>query len=130
VANLITTVEQAKARENGHWPQIAGRADRRRRAKYPVIGITGTGGSGKSSLTDELIQRMLHDLKTSGWPSSAPIPSRRKTGGALLGDRIRMNAIGSPRVYMRSLATRRLATPKFRVGMPDAVRWPRRPGST
>lgn len=72
----------------------------------PVLGITGTGGSGKSSLVDELVRRFLSDFddKTIGIVSVDP--SKRKTGGALLGDRIRMNAIDSPRVYMRSLATR------------------------
>jgi len=71
-----------------------------------VLGITGTGGSGKSSLVDELVRRFLIDYpeKTIGLISVDP--SKRKTGGALLGDRIRMNAINSPRVYMRSLATR------------------------
>jgi methylmalonyl-CoA mutase len=77
------------------------------RRTVPVIGITGTGGAGKSSLTDELILRMLHDLKTARVAVISSDPSRRKTGGALLGDRIRMNAINSDRVYMRSLATRR-----------------------
>ncbi|MUU78070.1 methylmalonyl-CoA mutase family protein [Winogradskyella endarachnes] len=72
----------------------------------PVLGITGTGGAGKSSLVDELVRRFLNDFpeKTIGLISVDP--SKRKTGGALLGDRIRMNAINSPRVYMRSLATR------------------------
>ncbi len=72
----------------------------------PVLGITGTGGAGKSSLVDELVRRFLIDFpeKTIGLISVDP--SKRKTGGALLGDRIRMNAINSPRVYMRSLATR------------------------
>ncbi len=73
----------------------------------PVLGITGTGGSGKSSLTDELIRRFRIDqgdaLKIA---VIAVDPSRRKTGGALLGDRIRMNSINHPNIYMRSLATR------------------------
>ncbi|MGD8653614.1 MAG: methylmalonyl-CoA mutase family protein, partial [Desulfobacterales bacterium] len=78
--------------------------------KPPVIGITGTGGAGKSSLTDELILRMLHDIKDIHIAIISCDPSRRKTGGALLGDRIRMNAIGNPRVYLRSLATRQSQT--------------------
>ena len=81
----------------------------------PVLGITGTGGAGKSSLVDELVRRFLIDFpeKTIGIVSVDP--SKRKTGGALLGDRIRMNAINSSRVYMRSLATRQsnLALSKY-----------------
>ncbi|MFT5214533.1 MAG: methylmalonyl-CoA mutase, partial [Polaribacter sp.] len=84
-------------------------------SKTPVLGITGTGGSGKSSLVDELVRRFLVDFpeKTVGLISVDP--SKRKTGGALLGDRIRMNAINNPRVYMRSLATRQsnLALSKY-----------------
>jgi methylmalonyl-CoA mutase len=73
----------------------------------PVIGITGTGGAGKSSLTDELIVRFLYDTKDTRIAVICCDPSRRKTGGALLGDRIRMNSITTTdRVYMRSLATR------------------------
>ncbi|MDB5124426.1 MAG: scpA 2 [Mucilaginibacter sp.] len=71
----------------------------------PVIGITGTGGSGKSSLVDEFVRRFLMETDKTLAIISVD-PSKRKTGGALLGDRIRMNAINSPRVYMRSLATR------------------------
>ncbi len=71
----------------------------------PVIGITGTGGSGKSSLVDEIVRRFLMETDKTLAIISVD-PSKRKTGGALLGDRIRMNAINSPRVYMRSLATR------------------------
>lgn len=71
----------------------------------PVIGITGTGGAGKSSLIDELVRRFLVETDKSIAIISVD-PSKRKTGGALLGDRIRMNSINNPRVYMRSLATR------------------------
>ena len=72
----------------------------------PVLGITGTGGAGKSSLVDELVLRFLRTYPDKTMAIISVDPSKRKTGGALLGDRIRMNAINSPRVYMRSLATR------------------------
>jgi len=72
----------------------------------PVLGITGTGGSGKSSLVDELVRRFLIDFPEKNMAIVSVDPSKRKTGGALLGDRIRMNAISNDRVYMRSLATR------------------------
>lgn len=72
----------------------------------PVIGITGTGGAGKSSLTDELARRYLRQCPQGSIAVISVDPTRQKTGGALLGDRIRMNAIGGPRTYMRSMATR------------------------
>jgi methylmalonyl-CoA mutase len=72
----------------------------------PVLGITGTGGSGKSSLVDELVRRFLTSSPDKTMAVISVDPSKRRTGGALLGDRIRMNAIDDPRVYMRSLATR------------------------
>ena len=72
----------------------------------PVLGITGTGGAGKSSMVDELVRRFLLDFPEKRIALVSVDPSKRKTGGALLGDRIRMNAIHSDRVYMRSLATR------------------------
>ena len=72
----------------------------------PVLGITGTGGAGKSSLVDELVRRFLIDFENKTIAVVSVDPSKRKTGGALLGDRIRMNSIKSERVYMRSLATR------------------------
>ncbi|MDF1676118.1 MAG: methylmalonyl-CoA mutase family protein [Vicingaceae bacterium] len=72
----------------------------------PVLGITGTGGAGKSSLVDELVRRFLIDFEDKTIAIVSVDPSKRKTGGALLGDRIRMNAIKNERVYMRSLATR------------------------
>ena len=72
----------------------------------PVLGITGTGGAGKSSLVDELVRRFLIDFTNKQIAVVSVDPSKRKTGGALLGDRIRMNSIKNNRVYMRSLATR------------------------
>ncbi|WP_036379353.1 methylmalonyl-CoA mutase family protein [Muricauda sp. MAR_2010_75] len=72
----------------------------------PVLGITGTGGAGKSSLVDELVRRFLIDFPEKHVGIISVDPSKRKTGGALLGDRIRMNSINNDRVYMRSLATR------------------------
>jgi methylmalonyl-CoA mutase cobalamin-binding domain/chain len=76
------------------------------KSKTPVLGITGTGGSGKSSLVDEMVRRFLLDYPTKNIGIISVDPSKRKTGGALLGDRIRMNAIRNERVYMRSMATR------------------------
>jgi methylmalonyl-CoA mutase len=107
LAQLITALESGSA-DAQLVQAIRMAADTR---KIPVLGITGTGGAGKSSLTDELIRRLRLDQDDSLRVAIVSIdPSRRKSGGALLGDRIRMNAIGpwsqGPRVYMRSLATR------------------------
>lgn len=74
--------------------------------KIPVLGITGTGGAGKSSVTDEIVRRFLNNYTDKTIAVISVDPSKKKTGGALLGDRIRMNAISSPRAYMRSMATR------------------------
>ena len=103
LAQLITALENDKA----DAPLVeAVRKDAAGR-QVPVLGITGTGGAGKSSLTDELIRRLRLDQDDSLRVAVISIdPSRRKSGGALLGDRIRMNAISNPRAYMRSLATR------------------------
>ena len=83
--------------------------------KSPVLGITGTGGAGKSSLVDELVRRFLMDFPEKYIGIVSVDPSKRKTGGALLGDRIRMNSINNSKVYMRSLATRQsnLALSKY-----------------
>ncbi|PSL35850.1 methylmalonyl-CoA mutase family protein [Chitinophaga ginsengisoli] len=74
--------------------------------KGVILGITGTGGAGKSSVTDEIVRRFLHSFDKKTIAVISVDPSKKKTGGALLGDRIRMNAIHHPRAYMRSLATR------------------------
>ena len=85
------------------------------KSRSPVLGITGTGGSGKSSMVDEIVRRYLEDFPDKTVAIISVDPSKRKTGGALLGDRIRMNSIGNSRVYMRSLATRQsnLAVSKY-----------------
>ncbi|GAB3825791.1 methylmalonyl-CoA mutase family protein [Hymenobacter jeollabukensis] len=92
--------------------------------KAPILGITGTGGAGKSSLVDELVRRFLLDFPDKTIAIISVDPSKRKTGGALLGDRIRMNAINNPRVYMRSLATRQsnLALSRYVQDAVDVVR--------
>ncbi|WP_026144238.1 methylmalonyl-CoA mutase family protein [Xanthomonas sp. SHU 199] len=85
----------------------ASAAESRSGRTAPVLGLTGTGGAGKSSVTDELLNRFLASFPQMRIAVVSVDPSRRRTGGALLGDRIRMNALRSPRVYMRSMATRR-----------------------
>jgi methylmalonyl-CoA mutase len=121
LAQLITAVENGKAE-----PALL-EAIREQAAcsKTPVLGITGTGGAGKSSLTDELIRRFRLDQDDALRIAVISIdPSRRKSGGALLGDRIRMNAINpwqqGARVYMRSLATRE-ASSEISAALPDVV---------
>ena len=103
LARFITALELGQLPKKG-LDGIMALARERRPA--PVLGVTGPGGGGKSSLTDELIRRFRLYSKEPKIAVIAIDPSRRKTGGALLGDRIRMNAISSPKIYMRSLATR------------------------
>ncbi len=87
--------------ENGLNPKTVGP-----KIHIPVLGITGTGGAGKSSVTDEIVRRFLNNFTNKTIAVISVDPSKKKTGGALLGDRIRMNSINHPRAYMRSLATR------------------------
>src|ERR1700681_222176 len=91
------------------------------KAKIPTLGVTGTGGAGKSSLTDEIIRRFRMDQQDRLRIAIISIdPSRRKSGGALLGDRIRMNAIEHPNIYMRSLATRDAGS-EVSKALPDVI---------
>lgn len=101
LARLITAVESAD--EQGPLIAAVRAGDD---SGVPILGITGTGGAGKSSLTDELVSRLLRDHPDRRIAVVSIDPTRRRTGGALLGDRIRMNSLRDPRVYMRSLATR------------------------
>ena len=103
IARLITAVENYPKLHKKTTSEIKDLASK---SKTPVLGITGTGGAGKSSLVDELVRRFILDFENKEIAIISVDPSKRKTGGALLGDRIRMNSIKSPRVYMRSLATR------------------------
>jgi len=105
ISKLITYAEQAVAANDDEHAAILAQL-REEAQNVPVLGITGTGGAGKSSLTDELVRRYLNDFPDKTIAILSIDPSKQKTGGALLGDRIRMNSIHSPRVYMRSLATR------------------------
>jgi methylmalonyl-CoA mutase len=105
VNTLITLAEQALEQNGAGYAQVRERV-RALGREVPVLGITGTGGAGKSSLTDELVRRFLRDFPDQRVAILAVDPSRQRTGGALLGDRIRMNSINTDRVYMRSLATR------------------------
>lgn len=104
IARAITYIERQDAEDEKRQQLL--QALKERKNETPVLGITGTGGAGKSSLTDELIRRFLNEVPDKKIAILSVDPTKRKTGGALLGDRIRMNAIFSNRVYMRSLATR------------------------
>jgi methylmalonyl-CoA mutase len=103
IARLISAAENFPEENKLQLDTIRQKA---KELSTPVLGITGTGGAGKSSLVDELVRRFLLDFPDKHMAIISVDPSKRKTGGALLGDRIRMNAIRNDRVYMRSLATR------------------------
>lgn len=113
IARVITAVENFPEENKAVLDEIRQQIKNKKLA--PVLGITGTGGAGKSSLVDELVRRFLTDFDNKRIAVISVDPSKRKTGGALLGDRIRMNAIFNDRVYMRSLATRQsnLALSKY-----------------
>lgn len=112
IARVISAVENFPENASNLLNKIH---DLSQKSVTPVLGITGTGGAGKSSLVDELVRRFLIDFEDKNIAIISVDPSKRKTGGALLGDRIRMNAINNSRVYMRSLATRQsnLALSKY-----------------
>ncbi len=106
VSHIAKTISAAENFSDKHLEFIESIRAASTKSKVPVLGITGTGGSGKSSTVDELVRRFIIDFPKKTMAIVSVDPSKRKTGGALLGDRIRMNAIKNDRVYMRSLATR------------------------
>jgi len=103
ISHLISAVENFSEEKQDVIEAIDKKAEK---LSIPIVGITGTGGAGKSSLTDELVRRFLRSNPERKIAIISIDPSKKKTGGALLGDRIRMNSINDPRVYMRSMATR------------------------
>ncbi len=102
VKDVRKVARQITNAENGMPSTVNGKLS----TTIPVLGITGTGGAGKSSVTDEIVRRYLNNFSDKTIAVISVDPSKKKTGGALLGDRIRMNSISHPRAYMRSLATR------------------------
>jgi len=123
VARTISLLEQGGATQS--LRDTLQKAAERGRQRAPVVGITGTGGAGKSSLTDELLMRFLRNFPDRSVAVVAMDPTRRRSGGALLGDRIRMNSLSSPQVFMRSLATRRqnLATSEVLADVLNLLRY-------
>ncbi|TAG06075.1 MAG: methylmalonyl-CoA mutase [Betaproteobacteria bacterium] len=122
--NYTTLARTITMLEAGAMPESDRQAIHDQAAKIttPALGITGTGGAGKSSLTDELIRRFRIDQNDALKIAIISIdPSRRKSGGALLGDRIRMNAINHENIYMRSLATRDSGGSEISKALPDAI---------
>jgi len=121
-AKLITLAEQQVGanKESAAAVETVMQQVKALQKSVPVLGITGTGGAGKSSLTDELIRRFINEVPEQKVAVLSVDPTKQKTGGALLGDRIRMNAIFSPRVYMRSLATRQSKT-ELSLAIQDAI---------
>jgi len=105
IARVISAIENYPKKQDKPLQEVVAKAEKR---KGPILGITGTGGAGKSSLVDELVLRYLQEFPEDKIGIISVDPSKRKTGGALLGDRIRMNAIADERVYMRSIATRQV----------------------
>lgn len=122
VAKLITLAEQhvGSEKETAAAVEALMAKVKAMTKQVPVVGITGTGGAGKSSLTDELIRRFINEIPEKRVAILSVDPTKQKTGGALLGDRIRMNAIFSPRVYMRSLATRKSRS-ELSLAIKDAI---------
>ena len=110
VARIISLVESAHAAGDCETPEWAalrmGLAKMAGEHVTPVLGLTGTGGAGKSSVLDELLRRLRRDAPEAKIAVLLVDPTRRRSGGALLGDRIRLNALGGPNVYVRSMATR------------------------
>ncbi len=128
VARLLTCLEDSEDPDRQLFGEtVRSWIEEQRPGVVPVVGVTGTGGSGKSSLTDELVRRFLADFPRTSVAILSVDPSKKRTGGALLGDRIRMNSVstsmplGNPRLYMRSLATR-TANSSISHSLADAVK--------
>ncbi|MFD2368474.1 fused isobutyryl-CoA mutase/GTPase IcmF [Brevibacillus sp. GCM10020057] len=119
VARLISVAEYAV--DEPQWAEPLKNGVPEPQKTIPVLGITGTGGAGKSSLTDELVRRFIRTYADKTVAILSVDPSKQKSGGALLGDRIRMNANNTPRVYMRSLATRKSGM-ELSAALEDAIR--------